>query len=218
MSEEKEESEFISFKSEALRSQRRGTYQQLLCQILISSVTSKPLKKISSICQAAMTEPDLEKHGINPEFIDVASNVATGFQRTIHMHLGSVYFCNISWPFELTEQNYIRYINPWHHGPLLFYPYLGQEWLANQRREEVEKQLAKFPQWKYFFMVTTRVNLTDNSYQTLLGQFTSWALPQIMQVFRELSKLVQPSLYKEMLALLTNKGEGENESLMGKRE
>lgn len=218
MNEEKEESEFISFKSEALRSQRRGTYQQLLCQILIQSVTSKPLKRISSICQAAMTEPDLKKHGINPEFIDIASDVAIAFERTIHMHLGSVYFCYISWPFELTEKNYIRYIEPWRHGDLLFYPYLGQEWFADQRKEAIEEQLATFPHWKFFFTVTSRVNLTDNTYQTLLGQFTSWALPQIMQVFRELSKLVQPSLYKEMLALLTSKGESENESSMGSRQ
>lgn len=218
MNERKEESEFISFKSEALRSQRRGTYEQLLCQILIQSVTSKPLKKISSICEAAMTDPDLEKHGINSEFIDIASNVATAFERTVHMRLGSDYFCYISWPFELTEKNYIRYIKPWRHGALLFYAYLGREWSADQRKQEIEEHLAKLPHWQFFFTVTTRVNLADTTYQTLVGQFISWASPQIMKVFRELTKLVQPSLYKEMLALLTSKGESENESSMGSRQ
>jgi hypothetical protein len=39
----------------------------------------------------------------------------------------------------------------------------------------------------------------------LKSEFLSWAIPQAMQIFEQLSRLVDPDLYKELLGVMKPK-------------
>ena len=220
---EESKSEFSQFASAALRGPRKGIYEQLLCQHLVLSVTSKPLKKIRLICEAAMMIQDSEKQNINMELVEILNKVAIAFQHSIHYKSGGgARYCIINWSFDNTEEVYEKFIEPWRgHAKLFFFPTLQYDQdRAKEEYEQVRGMLSKLERWEWFFTVTRHANLAERSYNMLAGCFISWALPQIMKVFAQLSKLVQPSLYREMLALLTSKPEksGESESSMGSRE
>jgi len=218
-----EEERFSQFATAALRGPKKGTFEQLLCQHLILAVTAKPLKKISLICEAAMMAAGSEKD-IDFELVQILHKLATSFQQAIHNRWYNARFCSINWSFATTEENFGKYIMPWlEGGRLRYYPFLGSTmWKeeAEAIRREVDEWLASLPYWQYFFTVTTQVQLTEESYRRLLGQFTGWALPQAMKMFAELSRLVQPQLYREMLTLLAGKPSEagvENEGSMGSR-
>lgn len=263
--EEKED--FSKFVSGALRGPRKGTYEQLLCQHLISSVTANPLKKIKLTCEAAMmAEPEKAK-GFNQEELETFFNVSNAFSSASQTKIDQIgtRMYAIPWPFSNTEENYDRYIKPWHISASYFINFIRKHrqtaWklqhhdpfghcdavLEVTRKSEVEDVIKDIlatyercpgchgrlernrihkeettiiveePEWSFFFEMSQC--LSQSGFQTLLNSFVAWAMPKAMTLSRELSKNVDPSLYREMFALLGKKEvEDTSESVLGSRK
>lgn len=201
-----EKSKFESFASEAIRGPRKGIYEHLLCQHLVSAVSSRPLRKIRLMCEATMMLPDPKSVEVDMNEIDIIYKVARAFQQSSHYKIANVRYCFIPWPFEDTEENYNKYIAVWRQDIRLRYypiicPYvpIHQEEEYKRERERIEKEVGEFPFWKQDLWMTRKGQLTERSFDSLVSQFTAWALPKIQQTFVKVAKQVNPTLYHEIL-------------------
>jgi len=64
-------------------------------------------------------------------------------------------------------------------------------------------EVIKEPSWSFFFEMSTY--LTPQGYDLLRNNFGAWATPQIQLFLAELSRMVDPSLYAEIVGLYTSK-------------
>jgi len=203
---ENEEHEFQKFVSESLRGPKGGSFESLLCQHLVAAVNSKPLGKIRLTCEAALMVEDLQSKGIDKEELAMIHQVALGFINTSHYNFQGLFYCYMSFPFQLTQENYEKYILPWlQSGTHLrywatFWRGPGDREYA-ERHEHIQEQLSKLPEAQWFFHITKNNNLAEIEYSNLLSQFTSWALPKTQIIFSKLAKLVNPGLFQEILSL-----------------
>jgi len=187
------ENGFQEFASTALRLQRKGSFEQLLCQHLIVSVASEPLTKVRLICEAAFMVPK-DKVNLDLELAEAIYLVALGFLNT---NIQSDYI-SVAWGFNLTSKNYDRFIKPWHMGfPLSFASSCAAE--TERKRERLNRAEDKA---ENFFLLTTRLNLYPTSFQCLKSEFLRWSIHVVMDIFEKLSRLVDPDLYREMLQIL----------------
>jgi hypothetical protein len=110
------ESPFQSFASQALRLQRKGSFEQLLAQHLIQSVSMDPLSKVRLVLEAAFMVPS-DKLDIDYDLVETVYLAALGFLNTnVESEVVSM-----AWGFTLTQENYARFIEPWHRNiPLSF--------------------------------------------------------------------------------------------------
>lgn len=196
-SEEKQRKEgFQEFASKALRLHRRGSFENLLCQHLIMSVASEPLRKVRLICEAGWMV-DLDKIGLDIEQVETIYTVALSFLNTNP----KTDFLSMAWGFSLTKENYERFVAPWRRKTSLFF--------VSSCRSDTDEKRERLNQTKneaeHFYLMTYKLNLSFSSLQMLKSEFLRWALPHIMDIFEKLSRLVQPDLYKEMLQIM--KGE-----------
>jgi len=191
--ENENENSFEKFASNALRLSRKGSFEQLLCQHLIVSVASSPLEKVRLICEAAFMVPK-DKADLDFELAETIYLAALGFLNTnIQIDLIS-----IAWGFELTSENYDRFVKPWHKGiPLSFASSCTAE--TEEKRERLKQAKDKA---EHFFLLTHRLNLYPTSFQCLKSEFLRWSIPAAMEIFEKLSRLVDPDLYREMLQIL----------------
>jgi len=205
-----EKSGFQEFVTGTIRPARKGIYQHLLCQHLISAVASRPLRKIRLICEASMMLGDPKSAGIDMEEIDVLHKVAMALIQTSHYKWGNTRYCYIPWPFEDSEENYERYVAVWRQNiSLRYYPLIvgyvpiWQEDEIKRERERIEEAVDKKPLWQRTMYMTRKGNLTELSYSSLISQFTAWALPKIQAMFSKIAKMVDPSLYQQILETMT---------------
>jgi hypothetical protein len=50
------------------------------------------------------------------------------------------------------------------------------------------------------------LDLPLGNFQMLKTEFLRWAIPQVMTIFKQLSKLIDPDLYQQMLGILKPQG------------
>ena len=181
--------DFEKFASQALRRNKLGSYEQLLCQHLIKSVASDPIEKIRLVAEAAYMVPDTP---VDTEILDIIYGVVTSFIGTeIIITNPELFFGKIAWGFSLTDINFEKYISPWFKG-------FGRLFLVSRtsntkKLEEMEDGSIKF--WN----MTAYSKLFPTSVEYLKTTFLVWAIPQIMVMFEQLSKLVNPVLYDSIL-------------------
>jgi hypothetical protein len=79
-------------------------------------------------------------------------------------------------------------------------PYNGIAYITTCDQTNVNKE----PFWGFFFEMTT--NLTPQGYDLLRNNFIAWAIPQAQLILAELTRMVDPNLYAEMLGLYSRRG------------
>jgi hypothetical protein len=67
-----------------------------------------------------------------------------------------------------------------------------------------DTNITKEPYWSFFFEMTTC--LTPIGYDLLRNNFVAWATPQVRLILAELTRMVDPNLYAEMLGLYSRRG------------
>jgi hypothetical protein len=205
--EEEGESNLEKFASQALRLHRKGSFEFLLSQHLAFATGSEPLQKIRLVCEAAYMVPqtEAEKAVLDFNLVDTLYRVAVSFLNSRVSNIGTV---RVVWSFEHTPQNFNRFILPWKRQ-------IPLSCLAFDAREAEEKeeimQTASEPE--YFFQLTTLLDMTQHSFQTLKAEFLSWGLPKAMEIFEKLSRLIDPNIYREIV--LKGKGEQASEGSLG---
>lgn len=215
----KRKSRFPPIEVRALRTKQAGTYERLLCQLLIASNNAEPLTKIRKMCEAMLRAKTIPQNPIkiNEEEVEVIHAGVTAFRDTYHGVTKSdqVSWVEISWPFETTDENYKKYVAPWRLvTSLKYFPLLGYH---GHDFEEVYDRNAKFfteirkerGEAQYFFTITTYVYsrcnagaLTESAFRKLRSQFITWALPKVEEWYLELTKLVEPSLFDFMFRMM----------------
>jgi hypothetical protein len=105
------ENGFEEFASTALRLQRKGSFEQLLCQHLIVSVSSPLLEKVRLICETAFMVPK-DKLSLDFEQVETVYMATLAFLNTDVR--GE--FIAVAWGFKLTEENYRRFVASWNKG------------------------------------------------------------------------------------------------------
>lgn len=202
----RDKSGFEEFVSGTIRGPRKGIYSHLLCQHLISAVSSRPLRKIRLVCETVMMLPDPKSVGVDIDEIDVMYKVARAFQQTSHFKWENIHYCYVPWPFEDSEENYERYIAVWRQNiEIRYYPLMvgyvpiWQEEKYERERERIEEAVDKMPLWRRTMYMTRKGNLSELSYNSLVSQFTAYALPKIQVVFAKIARQVDPGLYQQIL-------------------
>jgi hypothetical protein len=226
MSNVEKKSKFPPIEIRALRRKEEGTFERLLCQLLIQANSSEGLPKIEKMCQAFYRAKPMLPHNpveIKEDTVEVIYTVARALNHVIFCNLsdsseGS--FCKIMWSFDLNSDNYKRFIEPWRQAKVdvTYYPYIGGGYEAVVREEiaRIEKQLKSLNNTEYFFCITMgRLGsgglLTKSSCQHLTNQFVVWAMPQVDEWFMELSKLVDQSVFDSVLKTMYGAKEREKE-------
>ena len=65
-------------------------------------------------------------------------------------------------------------------------------------------EVIKEPSWSFFFEMSTY--LTPQGYDLLRNNFVAWAISQAQLILAELTRMVDPNLYAEMLGLYSRRG------------
>jgi hypothetical protein len=78
-------------------------------------------------------------------------------------------------------------------------PYNGFAYVTTFDQTNINRE----PYWSFFFEIST--DLTPEGYDLLRNNFGAWATPQIQLFLAELSRMVDPSLYAEIVGLYTSK-------------
>jgi len=195
-----------AFTSSSLRGQKRGIYQQLLASLLVKAVkTDDSLIKIQALCEAAYTCRIQDKLDMN--LIDICYEVCQSFRnsKTIRLHGYNVAY--VSWSFVVDEEeNYEHYIKPWRKGKLTYRPILtefarkcfsGQYDISSENNKFADERLHTLPCHVQFYFMTTA--LDPSSFRKLQGEFTTWALKQLLQTQAILSDEIDPKVWREVL-------------------
>jgi hypothetical protein len=123
----------------------------------------------------------------------------------------------------ITQENYEKYIKPWHKGSLRYYPLLTNYrrakypasgklvqvsyWEQIERHNElveyqeqlikkIENDLKELP--KDFQIFTETSALTVRSFNILQGEFVSWALKALSNTRRALTKEISPKTWRDL--------------------
>lgn len=179
-----------SFAQTALRRNKTGSYEQLLCQHLIKAVAEQPTEKIRLICEAAYMVP-----GFESENLEVIFEVSTSFNATQYNVFKDSFMRDpsmrwpgvIAWGFKQDEESYTKYIQPWIRtlGGLI------------PNTNKSEKSVDEMTNPEYFFWVTRHAH--NSTLEILKSRFTIWAVPKAMQILEQLTAYVSPDTYAEML-------------------
>lgn len=191
--EESQEDTLGDFAGRVLRRNMPGSYEQLLCQHLIKSVAANPIEKIRLVCEAAMMVPNTP---VDTETLETIYNVVTSFSQS-RLDIKDPYDSRmwhgiITWSFDRTGEAFERYITPWMKDDDAFYI---KGFSYNDEKKEEFNALEFGP--RKFFWGCERIHIAGLA--VLEARFMAWAMPQVMVMFEQLSKLVSPDLYMEML-------------------
>ena len=197
-----EEKSLSTFTSRAMRRPKTGSYEQLLCQHLITSVSTFSTEKIRLICEAAYMVPDTP---VDTDILDIIYKVVMSFRSTEVKITDPERFPGaIAWGFSCNETNYKKYITPWLKRLSRLFTrgdYRNQKY--EEKLEEIAKELenaeeGKEPYYKYFWHLTTHGAFHISGVEMLKAKFVNWAMPHTMRMFEQLTKLVNPNIYMEL--------------------
>jgi hypothetical protein len=208
--------ELEAFTSSSLRGQKRGIYQQLLASLLVKTVkTNDPLEKIQALCEAAFTCRIKDK--LDMDLIDVCFEVCQSFRNSKMIRLHGYNVAYVGWSFVVDkEENYERYVKPWRKGTLTYRPILtefarkcfsGYYDISPENNKIVDEKLHTLPIHVQFYFMTTA--LDPSAFRKLQGEFTTWALKQLLQIQSILSDEIDPKVWSEALG---QKGEPEEKA------
>lgn len=194
--EEEHKDSFQKFTSQALRLQRKGSFEQLLAQHLIQSVSMDPLNKVRLVLEAAFIVPH-DKLNIDFERAETIYLTTLGFLNT---NIQGDYV-SMAWGFSLDKESFERFIKPWHKGISLSF----SAWCQSETQKKRENLEQAEDEAEHFFLLTNWLNLAPTSFQCLKSEFLRWSIPITMEIFEKLSRLIDPDLYREMLQILKPK-------------
>ena len=209
-------SELEKFTSSSLRGQKRGIYQQLLASLLVKVVkTNDSLEKIQALCEAAYTCRIQDK--LDMDLIDVCFEVCQSFRNSKMIRIHGYNVAYVSWSFVVDkEENYDRFIKPWRKGALTYRPILtefarkcfsDQYDISSGNNAFVDEKLHALPKHIQFYFITTA--LDPSSFRKLQGEFSTWALKQLLEIQSILSDEIDPKVWSEALG---QKGEPEEKA------
>jgi len=132
-------------------------------------------------------------------------------------------YVNVSWSFPKTEENWKQYIDPWQKTRQLHYFTLFTNWRHNKypkqdrlvdvspfRQTEHYNETAKYyeklaktisaeisdlPPHQSFFEMASALDV--HSYRILQGEFTGWALRQLLEIQATLAAEISPQVWKD---------------------
>lgn len=197
MAEFNEEKQLEGFTGRALRRNKAGSYEQLLCQHLIQAVNSPPAQKIRLICEAAYMIPETpdKTDKINREDLDLLYKVATSFSETrFDMRNPEEFHGAMLWAFPLARETVEKYVMPWLDDDTQIY-------LTGRLREEVSEKLSAM-KWGPDKIFKMSQNLHIAGFAKMEAVFTSWAMPKAMILFESLAKQVNPDTYQRILEVM----------------
>lgn len=212
MNETEKKGKFPPIEVRALRRKEEGTFERLLCQLLIRANSSTGLEKIDLMCQAFYRAKSMLPHNpteIKEDEVEVMYNVSTALNNVVicslpHSSEGS--YCKIMWGFKQNNENYEKFIRPWNKSDLrlIYYPYIGDGSNWEELYKNAKEHINSLDDITYFFLVTTGQHgvyglLTKSSYHSLKNWFIVWAMPKVDGWFMELSKLVDQSVFDSVL-------------------
>jgi hypothetical protein len=191
-----EEQALQGFVARTLRRNEQGAYEQTLCLHLVRATGAPPIEKIRLVSEAAMMPPntpvDREKLEVIHKVVTALTSTEVNIANQEHWHGG------IPWPFRRSEENYHRYIEPWAIHPSTYTR--GLRAREYERKQEIRKKWGQIEDpAKLFWFQQRYYYLHLAGYESLKSQFISWATPHVMKMFQQLSRLVSPDLYMEML-------------------
>jgi hypothetical protein len=224
MSETEKKGKFPPIEIRALRRKEEGTFERLLCQLLIRANSSEGLQKIELMCQAFYRAKTMLPHNpveIKEDEVEVIYAAATALANVVVCPLptsseGSFY--KILWSFKRTPENYERFIRPWNKSDyrLVYYPFIGDCYNYEELYNKAEEYFNKLNDIDFFFLITTGQKgsyglLCKSSYHSLKNWFIVWAMPKVDGWFMELSKLVDQSVFDSVLKTMYGAKEREKE-------
>ncbi|MFH1327662.1 MAG: hypothetical protein ABIH76_02230 [Candidatus Bathyarchaeota archaeon] len=214
-------SDLEKFTSSSMRGQKKGIYEHSQCKLIIKAIDSNdPLVKIYAICEAAQLSEKKDK--LDLDTIKICNDVCVSLQNTFPTKTKSGEYYNIAWMFPPSEETYDKYIMPWHKTSLEFYPlktnYRNRKYPLSRKRvnvspyaqidyhnefvefedrlqKKIDEDLSKLTDAFCFF--TTTSALSDRSYNILKGEYATWALAELSDIRRELTKEISPNVWKE---------------------
>jgi hypothetical protein len=101
--------------------------------------------------------------------------------------------------FPLSDTLRFPYRCPKCHN-IIVNPYNGIAYVTTFDQTEINRE----PCWSFFFEIS--INLTPQGYDLLRSNFVAWAIPQTQLILAELTRMVDPNLYAEMLGLYSRRG------------
>jgi hypothetical protein len=129
---------------------------------------------------------------VDKETLEIIYGVVTSFIGTeIIITNPDLFFGKIAWGFKLSEENYGKYILPWFKG-------FGRLFLTG-RVPNSDEIGAMENGAKKFWTMTAYSQIFPTSVEYMKATFLVWAVPQVMTMFEQLSKLVNPDLYDSIL-------------------
>lgn len=222
----KEAEGFSHFASVATRTQRKGIREQLLAQSLVKShILSEPLLKIETLTEAAYLSKSQDK--IDMATVETCSVVCRSFINTEKdWRSPSIYpnLVRVSWAFEATKENWEKYIKPWKHVTLQYYPLVtsymrkhypgfplssqgmgysdAEQWqrISEEICDLVEKWLDKLPDHRRFYEQTYAC--ARLSFTSLKGEFAHWAMTKLRPFEAIIAEEVNPEIYRDILELM----------------
>jgi hypothetical protein len=220
---EDEETDLQKFVANAVRAPRGGIYEHLLSQFMAQAViVTDPLKRIKIVCEAALMIPEKDRENLAIDYdrlrgFNLVANALLHY--TVRQEFyGKLPFqvISISWGFAMDEDNYRKLILPWIQYPVMHYPFL----IRDKKHVEIGydsyslpivKKCSCEPLWSYVFAASTC--LAMEGYDSLRNSFAAWAIPQVQLYLTELTEIVNPTLYAEILGLTARGRKGYSEKV-----
>jgi hypothetical protein len=210
------------FTSTSLRGQKRGIYEHSQGSLIMKGIhTEDKLTKIFTICEGALLSENKDK--LDLEKVGVCSDVCVSLQNTIPSRIEKTEYVKVAWVFPVSDENYIKYVKPWHRVSLRFYPLLttyrqskypqsrklvhvnpfNQLEYHNEVVEyqekliwKIETELREYSEGFRFFTKTTALDL--NSFTVLKGELAAWALKELSDIRRGLTKEISPKTWHDL--------------------
>jgi hypothetical protein len=189
MPENEEDQSLADFTSRAIRRNKAGSYEQLLCQHLIKAVDAPPADKIRLISEASMMVPDTP---VNKELLEILYSVSLSFTETrVDLRDPADFHGAILWGFPRTDKNFEKFIMPW-------LPSDDQIYTKSGRNVSETDRIEALPWGGEKFWAESQV-LHISGFVKLETRFTVWAMPHAMRMFEQLAKLINPDTYQKVL-------------------
>lgn len=212
--QEEGQSDLQKFVQTALRQPRGGIYEQLLSQFLAQAViVTDPLKRIKIVCEAALLIPEKERGdlAVDYEQVNMLNRVANALLNSVtrkDLDFG-VDVVSIPWGFGYTEENFKEFIEPWVECQPNYWPYLLKKHVEFSQDRYGQVKIVKIietPTWSFLYEVCAC--LTHVGYNTVKNAFAAWAIPKVQLYLAELTQVVSPSLYAEVIGLYRRNSKG----------
>ena len=168
-------------------------------------------KRVKAVTVAALMvhEPERENLAIDYQIVEVLNSVATAMLSYSVRKVDEIELVAVPWGFARSEENFKKFISPWFTVNPIYYPHFLQTHVVlgkahNSWQYPPIKEIIYEPNWDWFFDASTCLNI--QGYLVLRNAFTAWAIPKVQQFLAELTHMVDPNLYAQMLGLYSKRG------------